>query len=161
MRKANHTVEQGTYPHSSGTKGNYLRRTAESGNDGRRKEKHDKTNRFNQHNSGDQGKADALLCPLIFSSTDILGNECGDRNGECGNQQKAKALCPCGRTDTRNGGAAEGIDIGLNHDIGKIDHTVLNRSRKPEPQDLFQIGGIKCQFRREHPYSTICLKQLP
>ena len=80
---------------------------------------------------------------VIVLGTQVLANESGQSHGEASDRQKCEALDFLMGTATGHGSIAEGIDVGLYHQIGKANDGILHTGRQTELDDGFQECGVE------------------
>lgn len=141
--KAQQAEEQGANPAPEHPVGDDVGVLVEGGHQLGREEEDDEPDDLHGRHGAEQAEADALLHPIQLLGADVLGDEGGHGHGEGRDRQEGEALHLSIGADARHGGGGEGVDIGLNEHVGKVDHRVLHRRGQAEQHDLSEPPPVE------------------
>ena len=146
MGEAKETVEWGTGSCSCNTCRNDFWGTVEGIDEDWRKQDEDDTDCFYDQAACQYAKSHTFAHAVIFSSPEVLGNESGHSHGEGSDRQEDKTLHLGIGTDAGNDRSTEGVVVGLDQDIGKVNDTVLHGSRYAKPHNFREFFFMEADF---------------
>ncbi len=136
-------VEQADGPGVGHAVGDDLRAAVEGGNQQGREDEDAQPDGLGQQGTAQQPEPDAGADPVIAPRPDVLAYKGGQGHGKAGDRQKGKALDFAVGTAARHGRRAEGVDVGLDDDVGQGDDRVLNAGGNTQIDDLPKHIAVK------------------
>ena len=161
MRKAAEAEEKAADLSAQRAVMNDLRIRVKEGHKLRAKEDHEGAERLHHKDRGDQTETDSLPHAALFSGAEVLCHEGAHGHGKSVDRQEDEALKLCRCADAGHRHLAEGVDVGLDHHVGEVDHAGLQRCRQADLNDLHELPAVKADLLRLKTDHFVRLQQAP
>ena len=139
---------------------NDLRIGVEGGDELGSKEEHRHTDELGQHHRGPDAEPRPLPGPLVLRGAQVLADKGGEGHGEAGDGQEAEALDLGVGAHPGHGQLPEGVDVGLDHYVGKGDDGALEPGGQAHLDDLTEKPGRKTHLPQVQPVVPVGAEQL-
>ena len=160
MGKGEQEIEQGDNARLCGAVFDHARGAVKDADQLRGKNIVEDADGFRHQHSGKDRKARPLFGAVIHACAEILADKGGGRHVKAGDGQENKAFDLGVDAVARHGEFSEGIDLGLDDNIGKGDNRILHAGRKPVAEDLGQDCFMKADTAYFHSIDIALAQQV-
>ena len=145
MGQGQQEVEQGLHPGLADAVGHHLRCVAEQGDEvgGQQEEQH--ADDLRQAHRQPHPQLGPLLDPVVLPGPQVLADEGGHGHGQAGDGQKDEALDLGIAAAAGHSIVPEGVDVGLDHQVGDGDDAVLYSAGQTQVEHLLHYSPIRAQ----------------
>ena len=144
----------------SDTEGDRLRLLGEGADQIGRGEIDRNADQLRRRNGTENAEAGALLGPVVFARAQILAHKGGQRHLKAGDRQEGEALDLGIGAAAGDGHGAEGVDVGLYHDVGNGDDRVLQAGGQTVAYDQHRHLPVKADLPDHDPVAVVRSQKL-